>query len=268
VQPGWALGLVAFAFMMALLIARVVAETGMPFIRLYENPLTLMRLAPIAWLAPITVYMTSVIHFLFTTSSRVNATAVAVHSLGLDEHASPRRQARFGTTLIASLVVGLIIAGGAHLVANYRNSVTLDGQPLNDTRSSELDSANSSIQELGRGQLSEVPYNRYLHLGFGAALSAVLYYLCLTFPQWPLHPFGLMLIDSYAGHEVYASVFFGWLLQVVVVRFGGASLYRKVRPLFLGLIVGEVVAAIFWALVPVVLVMFGLPYRRVHILPP
>ena len=46
VQLHWAIVLVAFAFMISLLIARIVAETGLPFIRLYERPLTLMTDGP------------------------------------------------------------------------------------------------------------------------------------------------------------------------------------------------------------------------------
>ncbi|HQI80093.1 MAG TPA: DMT family transporter, partial [Deltaproteobacteria bacterium] len=81
----------------------------------------------------------------------------------------------------------------------------------------------------------------------GAVLAAVLYWLCLAVPSWPIHPFGLMLVDSYYGHLAWGSIFIGWLLQVVIVKYGGARLYRRARPVFLGLIIGEVLASAVWA---------------------
>jgi hypothetical protein len=59
----------------------------------------------------------------------------------------------------------------------------------------------------------------------------------------------------------------GWLLKILLVRFGGARLYRLARPLFMGLIIGEVLAAIFWAIVPGWLALCGLPYVQVQVTP-
>ena len=37
-----------------------------------------------------------------------------------------------------------------------------------------------------------------------------------------------------------ASIFIGWLLKILILRYGGARLFRQVTPFFLGLIVGDV----------------------------
>ena len=98
-------------------------------------------------------------------------------------------------------------------------------------------------------------------------LAAVLYWLCLAVPNWPIHPFGLMLVDSYYGHLAWGSIFIGWLLQVVIVKYGGARLYRRARPVFLGLIIGEVLASAVWAVAPIVLTMMGRNYIPVQVMP-
>ncbi|MDD4889688.1 MAG: hypothetical protein PHU85_07130 [Phycisphaerae bacterium] len=267
VQPGWALVLVGFAFIASLLISRIVAETGMSFIRLWDRPITMMQIVPIAWVSATSLFFAGIIDILFTLGSRVSVTAMATHAIALDDDASPRQQARTGVSMIGVLMIGLVIAGGANLFTNYRNSVTLDGQPMHNARQTDLREVDKAIKELSSIQLSNQSYNRYAYFGGGAALAAGLYWLCMAVPKWPIHPFGLMLVDTYAGHEAFASIFFGWLLQVVIVRFGGARFYRLARPVFLGLIIGEVTAAIFWAIVPFVMLAFDKTYIPVHILP-
>jgi hypothetical protein len=43
----------------------------------------------------------------------------------------------------------------------------------------------------------------------------------------------------------------------VVVRLGGASLFQKLRPLFIGIIFGEGLAAGVWLIVNAIIVMNG-----------
>jgi hypothetical protein len=57
------------------------------------------------------------------------------------------------------------------------------------------------------------------------------------------------------------------MLRIVLIFFGGARLYRHLKPLFIGLIIGEAAAAIAWFSVSGLLVSMGLPYQIVPILP-
>jgi len=57
-------------------------------------------------------------------------------------------------------------------------------------------------------------------------------------------------------------------VKVLVVRYGGSRLYRSAKPFFLGVIVGEVFSAVFWCIVPIVLVALGKPYTAIRIQPP
>ena len=42
---------------------------------------------------------------------------------------------------------------------------------------------------------------------------------------------------THAIHSIF-TVFLAWGIKVVLMRIGGVALYRRVRPLFLGLLVG------------------------------
>jgi uncharacterized protein DUF6784 len=56
---------------------------------------------------------------------------------------------------------------------------------------------------------------------------------------WPLSPIGLAMASTYAMDRIYFSVFVGWVIKVVIVRFGGLRLYRRAVPFFLGMLLGE-----------------------------
>jgi hypothetical protein len=40
-----------------------------------------------------------------------------------------------------------------------------------------------------------------------------------------------------------------WLVKLLVVRYGGMRLYRQAMPFFMGLVLGDCIAAFFWAMV-------------------
>jgi len=57
------------------------------------------------------------------------------------------------------------------------------------------------------------------------------------------------------------------LAKVLIVKFGGGSLFQQARPLFLGLVIGEAAAAAFWLLVAIVLSASGQMYQPINLLP-
>jgi hypothetical protein len=67
--------------------------------------------------------------------------------------------------------------------------------------------------------------------------------------------------------QIWTSIFIGWLLRVVMVGFGGARLYAGARPVFIGFIVADLFAAVFWAAVSAVLWWNGMEFRSLLILP-
>jgi len=69
---------------------------------------------------------------------------------------------------------------------------------------------------------------------------------CLWFP---LHPIGFAFAGSYAMYTVWFSFLLGWLFKLLVTRYGGLRGYLLLRPLFLGLVLGDCLMASFWALV-------------------
>jgi len=270
VPGGWALFYVGFAFVSSLVIARIVAETGLPFIRIdtgYKTPF--VKMAPLSWLGPVTIWFSTVIAILFELGSRVSTAVMGTHALGLDRRAGPRSQGRLALGLVGVLLVGVVFGGAVHLWASYHNRSSIDGreQPLNAWGVGLMRLSDADVKAVRAGQGFQTTYNQPAQVLFGGGLAGVLYGLCMLLPTWPLHPVGLLMVNTFYGNEAWASVLIGWLAKVLVVRYGGARLYRSGRTVFIGLMIGEVLAASFWAADAAVRVGLGLPYRAVPIQP-
>ena len=77
-------------------------------------------------------------------------------------------------------------------------------------------------------------------MGLGGAVMLLLTWLRQRFLWWPLHPIGFPIMTSWIVDWMWFSVFFAWLIKVVVLKYGGAPLFSRTRNFFLGLIVGQV----------------------------
>lgn len=74
--------------------------------------------------------------------------------------------------------------------------------------------------------------------GGGAAAMAAMMFLKYRFAWWPLHPVGLAVASTWTIRRSAFSLFLAWAAKVIILRFGGARLYQRAAPFFLGLILG------------------------------
>ena len=70
-------------------------------------------------------------------------------------------------------------------------------------------------------------------LGYG--VLALLYY---RVAWWPLHPVGLAVASTWMVKRIVFSVFLAWACKALILRLGGVALYQRLKPLFIGLVVG------------------------------
>lgn len=106
-----------------------------------------------------------------------------------------------------------------------------------------------------------------LQIGIGGAIVGVCSTLRLMLSWWPLHPVGFVVLYSFATSKIWFGIFLGWVAKVVVVRLGGSTLLRSARATFIGLIVGEAFAAAFWLVVNLIRHLNGLEYKSLLFLP-
>ena len=77
---------------------------------------------------------------------------------------------------------------------------------------------------------------------------------CLTttaarqrFLWWPFHPLGFPV--SLLFGTVFFSVFLAWLIKIIALKYGGPRTYALTRPFFIGVVVGQFLAAGLWLVV-------------------
>lgn len=80
----------------------------------------------------------------------------------------------------------------------------------------------------------------------GAVLYIILNFLRFRLIGFPLHPLGLTIAATIPIYFTWFSIFIGWLLKFLILRYGGQKLYRQLQPLFLGIIIGAFLTAGIW----------------------
>ncbi|RPI63868.1 MAG: hypothetical protein EHM48_01780, partial [Planctomycetaceae bacterium] len=124
VQWPWALLYVGCAFMVAILIARILAETGFVGMQISLNyQITLVTMAPVAWLNDTTLFFASAFYFLIFFASKTSVSVMATHSLALNERMKPASQTKFAWGLVFVTGMAIVLGGIGTLVSNYHNSM-------------------------------------------------------------------------------------------------------------------------------------------------
>ena len=76
-------------------------------------------------------------------------------------------------------------------------------------------------------------------MGIGAGAMALLVFMHYRIAWWPIHPIGLpVAVCSYPMTHYVFSIFVGWLVKTLTLWLGGSQAYRRVRPFFMGVILG------------------------------
>ena len=89
-------------------------------------------------------------------------------------------------------------------------------------------------------------------MGLGGAIMLGLYWVRGQVLSFPVHPMGLAVSQIMLTRHMWFSVFLVWLVKAALIRYGGPNLLQRVRPFFLGLILGQFAAIAFWLAVDLV----------------
>jgi len=258
---GCALLAVFMVVISSLVLARIVAETGIPVMGNSLLTSYATGMLPMGWLSAKAIYLTNATDLVIGPgASKVSAVVTAMHGYGIDRDQTPRGHMRLAKVFILVLVLGIMVAGAVHFTMGYENPVGLDGRngAVGAGMAGSIEaSMHNPLKNFDRGNWGKASHNRLGHFIFGAILAFGLQIACLLSPLWPFHPAGLVIMDSTFIQAAWPSILIGWAIKRSVVIYGGAKAYRMARPLFLGLVVGGVFSAIAWAVIPVILVWNG-----------
>ena len=88
--------------------------------------------------------------------------------------------------------------------------------------------------------------------GVGAVTEGFLMWSQHRWHWWPFHPIGFAVAVGWLTSQIWFSALICWILKGSIVRFGGVNLFQRLKPFFLGLILGEVAVSGVWGIIYVI----------------
>ena len=93
----------------------------------------------------------------------------------------------------------------------------------------------------------------WIYFVFGLAAVFAVGFLRTRFLWWPFHAVIFCIWKTEPANMIWASFLMGWFFRSMIVRFGGEQNYIKLKPVFFGLIFGDIFAA-------GMIILYGLVY--------
>ena len=254
---------VAFLFGMGcvavyLVMGRLLAETGLFFIVVTGTPATLLwAFFGARALGPEILFILFMLSLVLFYDTREALMPYVVNGLKLADDCKAK-VGRMAFFIVVSLMVGLAVGIPTTLYFQYERGVDVSlwkieqaRRPFNETISimQRLD-AQGQLEEAGQvtglKRFAEASPHRNGAIAFGVAAGLVLLFsfLRLRFTGWPLHPVMFLVWSTYAGNAFAQAFLAGWLIKVLIMRFGGARVYQNFKPLMFGLIAGEMLGGV------------------------
>ncbi len=246
ISPPLALFLLFASFVVFFVMARIVSETG--FVATYSpiNPSEFVVCAVGSSAFSPAGLVTLGISYVWTMTRRNTLMPHALGALRLAREIGRKRGLVWA--MGAALTLGLVATSYTTLNFGY----THGGVNIDYPWFSNVNDAASPFDEfIGRRLLEPSPVFTmgFLYTALGAAVASVLILLRMRLPWWPLHPATLPLSTIWYMDWFGFSVFLAWGIKAVILRVGGADLYRRARPFFIGMILGEVMCSGGWSVV-------------------
>ncbi|HEV7300541.1 MAG TPA: DUF6785 family protein [Tepidisphaeraceae bacterium] len=276
---GGAVVMVMLLLFLFVMIARIIAEVGLVHGQLQVpiyKPFGLLAAYGVKMPVSMETYyhaaMLQSVHYDFREVSSVYGLhALRMADQTIDPSPKSGQGRRFLACLALALIVGYVISFASLLIVEYTYSATLSTpsiDPINEwgARDNPRWMIVEPTVQYDRQQYY-MNHSPLAHMTFGFIFTGILSFLRLRFTGWPLHPIGFLMINTYPGAHLWFSIMIGWALKSLVVRFGGAGMYSAGKPVALGLIVGEAMAAGFWLCLGILLNAMNLPYKPISIMP-
>jgi len=251
---------------MYLTISRILCEVGIPFIRLGLNPADLL----VKFFGPAAMGPRPLVFLLWGTKiiaadPRESLMPYVATAAKVADDTGVKLRKLFWLCCV-TVVVALAISFAVSFYTQYNfNPMSKDwifwsspGPPLNSAAMcfSEMKQTGTYEKSLGAGggggalaQWVVAPVRRLafstskaMDVKFfagGLAAMLALSFLRFRFTRFPLHPVLLVVAGSYSSQLMWYSFLVGWFVKMLIVKFGGGSVYRRLKPLFIGLIAGN-----------------------------
>ncbi len=100
---------------------------------------------------------------------------------------------------------------------------------------------------------TQTDYVAVSFMGIGLLLSFIIMLMRLRFFWWPFHAAGLAITGTWSTSHMWFSIFLAWVAKWTILKYGGLKAYQRAVPFFIGLVLGEYVVGVLWAIIGILL---------------
>jgi hypothetical protein len=236
--------LVAAFFMIMLVASRIICQGGLAYFTLTAAPIDgLLLLFGPNFFTSVGLLVAAVAQKVLFLDLRESLMPSLVHAREVTRDVINRRL--IVGSIIFTLIMGVVVSFIAMLALCYKFGI----------RELELDWASRTTLAVYENvnTLIEMPLKPgewvTIFAVAGAIIMMVLVVCYHRFYWWPIHPIGYLTAYSSAMRILWFSFFAGWLFNALCMRYGGVALFKKLRFLFIGLIVGDFLMGGIWAVI-------------------
>lgn len=234
-----------YLFVQAIVMARSTAEAGLIITEGSWTSTDMVQLAvPYYSLGIANLTVLSYTDAVFTRDLRGMVFTAFLDSERLADGVGLRRR-----SLLYALVFGMLVAVFAGVILQIWLPYHLGALTLYKFTYQGND--RQFFRENGAAYLAHSVGASYRSGGFvlvGALITVLLSVMRTRLSWWPLQPLGFALSASYTVIVFWFPIFLAWLIKSLVMRYSGMPIYRMLRPFFIGMILGELTAAVEWTL--------------------
>ncbi len=273
-QPWAAVVIVGMILLAHFVVTRFVAETGLPFWRFQGDPTQVWMNLPQGVAGPRDALLGGMItQTMGPMGTREGLMAYATHAYRIEQATVDPPRYRL---LTAAMTWALVVAIGVGTFTTLRMYYTY-AMPITSASGDMVinpvgleHKPRSEVVNPTKYTVTGWPaqtHHSLVHFGLGMGITGLLQVLALRYSGWPLMPVGYVAAFTWYMETGWYSVMIGWLCKVLILRFGGAGMFMRMRPLFVGIIFGEALAAATWLVVNLWLASQGYTYYPVNVLP-
>jgi hypothetical protein len=235
---------VVVALLIFIGITRIVAEAGLAALRAPMIAPDLITLGLGSQLVGAAGVVNLSLAYIWSADIRIFVMGLCANGLKLIEGMDQVSRRRIFWGLVLALVLGAFGSCWTVLHLAYQHGgINMVGWFFKGSPAVVYDHAARALEPSG------VYWPGWAFFGAGGVGMWLLTVARLRLPWWPIHPLGFPLAANFMMHKVWFSVFLAWLVKIIVMRYGGASVYRHSQRFFLGLIVGESLCNGLWILI-------------------
>ena len=265
-----------FAYVLFLGLTRVVSEGGLPtIVAAMIAPTVVMSMLGVNLIGA-SGLMALALMYVWSADIRIFPMAECAQGLKLAEECPTRQRGGIFWAMVVALVISFVISIVVSLSLAYKyggitmNQWFFEGGPkapyslmaeknqiigqlqeaekeAQDPEKAQDPETMKKLKNLRRATSPSIP--GYLLMAVGALATVAISVLRASFPWFTLHPIGFAVGSVWLVNQLWFSIFLAWLAKTLILRYGGPSIYKRVVPFFLGLVLGQYTAAAFWFVV-------------------